>query len=102
VLFLSEYNYTIVPTAGKQNIANALSRHSDLTEGIAPNNANCILLTPDKFRIQALNTTSIPTGIDIELKQAILEAIETDRLTGQKLKDILLNGPCDATKGLQE
>jgi hypothetical protein len=28
--------------------------------------------------------------------------IETDRLTGQKLKDILLNGPRDTTKGLQE
>jgi hypothetical protein len=28
--------------------------------------------------------------------------IETDRLTGQKLKNILLNGPCDAAKGLQE
>ena len=100
MLFLSEYNYTIVPTAGKQNIADALSWRPDLTEGIAPNNANCILLTPDKFQIQALNTTSIPIGIDIELKQAIREAIETDRLTGQKLKDILLNGPCDATKGL--
>ena len=41
-------------------------------------------------------------GIDAELKQAIREAIETDRLTGQKLKDILLNGPRDAAKGLQE
>jgi hypothetical protein len=41
-------------------------------------------------------------GIDTELKQAIQEAIETDRLTGQKLKDIILNGPRDAAKGLQE
>ena len=38
----------------------------------------------------------------MELKQAIQEVIETDRLIGQKLKDILLNGPCDAAKGLQE
>jgi len=60
------------------------------------------LLTLDKFRIQALQTTAIPVGIDVELKQTIREAIETDRLTGQKLKDILLNGPCDAAKGLQE
>jgi hypothetical protein len=60
------------------------------------------LLAPDKFCIQALNTTAIPIGINTELKQAIQEAIETDRLMGQKLKDILLNGPHDATKGLQE
>jgi hypothetical protein len=46
--------------------------------------------------------TAIPMGINTELKQAIREAIETDRLTGQKLKDILLNGPHDAIKGLQE
>ena len=60
------------------------------------------MLTPDKFRIQALQTTAIPMGINAELKQTIQEAIETDRLTGQKLKDILLNGPRDAAKGLQE
>jgi hypothetical protein len=46
--------------------------------------------------------TAIPMGINAELKQTIREAIETDRLTGQKLKDILLNGPRDAAKGLQE
>jgi hypothetical protein len=39
-------------------------------------------------------------GINTDLKQAIQEAIETDRLTGQKLKDILLDGPHDAAKGL--
>jgi hypothetical protein len=101
-LFLSEYNYTIIPTPGKQNTADALSWHPDLKEGIATDNANHILLTPDKFRIQALQTTAIPMGINIDLKQAIREAIETDRLTGQKLKDILLNRPHDAAKGLQE
>ena len=83
-------------------MANALSWCPDLKEGIATDNANHILLTPDKFRIQALQTTAVPMEINIELKQAIREAIETDRLTGQKLKDILLNRPCDATKGLQE
>jgi hypothetical protein len=101
-LFLSEYNYTIIPTLGKQNTANALSRRPDLKEGIAPNNTNCILLMPDKFRIQALHMTAIPIGIDTELKQAIREAIKTDRLMGQKLKDIILNRPRDAAKGLQE
>jgi hypothetical protein len=39
-------------------------------------------------------------GINTELKQAIREAIETDRLMGQKLKDILLNEPRDVAKGL--
>jgi hypothetical protein len=70
-LFLSKYNYTIIPTPGKQNIADALSRRPDLKEGIATDNANCILLTPDKFRIQALQTTAIPMGINTDLKQAI-------------------------------
>ena len=60
------------------------------------------MLTSDKFCIQALHTTAIPIGINTELKQAIQEAIETDRLIEQKLKDILLNGPRDAAKGLQE
>jgi hypothetical protein len=46
--------------------------------------------------------TAIPMGINTELKQAIREAIETDRLIEQKLKDILLNGLHNATKGLQE
>ena len=46
--------------------------------------------------------TAIPMGINAELKQTIREAIETDRLMEQKPKDILLNGPHDATKGLQE
>jgi hypothetical protein len=90
----------IIPTPGKQNTANALSQHPDLKEGIATDNADHIFLTPDKFRIQALQTTAIPMGITTELKQAIREVIETDRLIGQKLKDILLNGPHDATKGL--
>jgi len=70
-LFLSKYNYTIIPTLEKQNIANALSRHPDLKEGIATDNADHILLTPDKFHIQALQTTAIPLGIDAELKQTI-------------------------------
>jgi len=70
-LFLSEYNYTIIPTPGKQNTANALSRCLDLKEGIATDNANRILLTPDKFHIQALQMTAIPIGINTDLKQAI-------------------------------
>jgi len=41
-------------TQGKQNIADALSQHLDLKEGIATDNTDHILLTPDKFCIQAL------------------------------------------------
>jgi hypothetical protein len=50
-LFLSEYNYTIILTLGKQNTADALSWHPDLKEGIATDNADRILLTPNKFCI---------------------------------------------------
>ena len=53
-LFLSEYNYTIIATPGKQNTANVLSRRLDHKEGIAPDNTDRILLMPDKFWIQAL------------------------------------------------
>jgi hypothetical protein len=58
----------IILTLEKQNIANALSQHPDLKEGIATDNANHILLTPDKFHIQALHITAIPMGINTELK----------------------------------
>jgi len=58
----------IIPTPEKQNTADALSWHPDLKEGIATDNANHILLTPDKFRIQALWMTAIPIGINMELK----------------------------------
>ena len=102
MLFLSKYNYTIIATLGKQNTADALSQWPDHKEGIAFDNTECILLTLDKFRIQALQTTAIPIGIDADLKQTIRTAIEADTLTGQKLKDILLSGPRSVAKGLQE
>jgi len=92
----------IILTLRKQNITDTLSQCPDLKERIATDNTNHILLTPDKFHIQALHMTAIPMEINTELKQAIREAIEPDRLMGQKLKDILLNEPRDATQGLQE
>jgi len=45
---------------------------------------------------------AIPMGINKELKEAIQEAIKTDALTGQKLKDILTSGSRQVNKGLQE
>ena len=87
----------ITPLSEKQNTADVLSWRPDHKERIGSENAKRILLTPDKFRIQALQTIAIPTGINAELKQTIREAIATDTLTGQKLKDILLNGPQSIT-----
>jgi len=101
-LFLATFDYEIIPKLGKINKADALSRQPDYKEGIASDNAERILLTPDKFRIQALHTTAIPTPTDTELKAAIQEAIQSDRLAGQLLKEILLSGPRSMTKGLQE
>ena len=60
---------------------------------LATDNVERILLTLEKFHIQALQTMAIPTGMDTELKIAIQEAISSDRLAGQQLKDILINGP---------
>ena len=87
----------------------ALSRCPDYKEGIASENAETILLTlekfllkPEQFHIWALHNTAIPTGINTELKGAIQEAIKTDTLTGQKLKEILTSGPRQVNKGLQE
>ena len=40
--------------------------------------------------------------MDKDLKEAIEEGIKADRLTGDKLKEILLSGPRYVTKGLQE
>src|SRR5260221_9755846 len=59
-LFLTTFSYEIIPKPGKINKADALSRWPDYKEGIASNNVDRILLTPDKFRIQALETTAIP------------------------------------------
>jgi hypothetical protein len=106
---LATFDYIIIPKPGKYNKADGLSRRPDYKEGIASENVECILLTPEKFllnpkqfEIQALHNTIIPTGMDIDLKEAIEEGIKEDRLTGDKLKEILLSGPRHITKGLQE
>ena len=101
-LFLDTFDYEIIPKPGKINKADALSWQPDYKEGIASDNVERILLTPNKFHIQALQTTAIPTWIDTKLKATIQEAIQSDRLAGQLLKKILLSGPCSITKGLQE
>ena len=41
-------------------------------------------------------------GMDIDLKEAITEGIAADRITGDKLKEILKSGLRSVTKGLQE
>ena len=92
-LLLGTFDYKIIPKPGKTNKADALSRRPDYKEGIASDNAKKILLTPETFRIQAVQTTAVPTGLDTDLKAAIQEAIKLDRLSGQKLKEILLSGP---------
>jgi hypothetical protein len=38
--------------------------------------------------------------MDIDLKEAIEKGIKEDRLTGDKLKEILISGPRHITKGL--
>src|SRR5882672_9563944 len=101
-LFLVTFSYKIIPKPGKINKADALSRRPDYKEGIASDNADRILLTPDKFRLQALHTTAIPLATDTELKSTIQDAIKSDRLAGQLLKEILVSGPRNITKGLQD
>ena len=106
-LFLGTFDYVIIPKPGKINRADALSRCPDYKEGIASENAETILLTPEKFllkpeqfSIRALHNTAISTGINEDLKAAIQEAIKTDKLSGPKLRDILASGPRQVTKGL--
>ena len=108
-LFLVTFDYVIISKPGKFNKADGLSRHPDYKEGIASENAECVLLTPkifllkpQDFSIQALHNTVIPTGMDKDLKEAIEEGIKADCLTGNKLKKILLSSPQHVTKGLQE
>ena len=105
-LFLGTFDYVIIPKPGKINKADALSRHPDYKEGIASENVETIFLIPEKFllkleqfSIQALHNIAISTGINKELKEAIQNAI--DKLSGQKLKDILVSGPRQVTKGLE-
>jgi len=97
---LATFDYEIIPKPGKINKADALSWRPDYKEEIASDNAERILLTPNKFCIQALQTTAILIPTDTKLKVAIQEAIQSDRLAGQLLKEILLSGPQSITKGL--
>jgi hypothetical protein len=106
---LATFDYIIIPKPRKYNKADGLSRRPDYKEGIASENAKSILLTPKKFllnpkqfEIWALHNIVIPTGMDIDLKEAIEEGIKEDCLTGDKLKEILLSGLRHITKGLQE
>jgi len=101
-LFLATFDCEIIPKLGKINKADALSQWPDYKEEIAFDNVERILLTPNKFHIQALQTTAISIQIDMELKTTIQEAIQSDRLAGQLLKEILLSRPWSITKGLQE
>ena len=108
-LFLATFDYVIIPKPRKYNKANGLSRRPDYKEGIASENSKCILLSPKKFllkpeqfTLQALHNTVLPMGMDIDLKEAIAEGIAADRITGDKLKEILKSGLRSITKGLQE
>ena len=99
-LFLATFDYVIIPKPGKFNKANRLSRHPDYKEGIASENAECVLLSLEKFLLkpqdfsnQALHNTVIPTEMNKDLKEAIEEGIKADCLTGDKLKEILLSSP---------
>src|SRR6201999_3961139 len=75
-------NYIIIPKPGKLNKADALSRQPDYKEGIATDNSEKILLTPDKLRIRSLK-------IDYRFCQYISPAVAHDK------------GPCDClSKGM--
>ena len=108
-LFLATFDYVIISKPGKYNKADGLSRCPDYKEGIVLENSECILLSPEKFLLKpeqfalwALHNTVLPTGMDIDLKEAIAEGIAADHITGDKLKEILKSGPRSVTKGLQE
>jgi hypothetical protein len=98
---LATFPYKIISKPGSTNKANALSRCPDYKEGIATDNAKRVLLTPNKFCIQALQTTAIPLAIDTELKAAIQAAIKDNHLLGPLLQKLIVNRPRSATKGLE-
>src|SRR6201999_10894 len=75
-LFLSDFNYIIIPKPGKLNKADALSQRPDFKEGIATDNSEKILLTPDKLQIRSLK-------INYQFCQYITPAVAHD------------NGPCN-------
>jgi hypothetical protein len=61
---LATFPYEIIPKPGSTNKANVLSRCPDYKEGIAIDNAERVLLIPDKFCIQALQTTVTNSLLD--------------------------------------
>src|SRR6202008_4833350 len=81
-LFLSDFNYVIIPKPSKLNKADALLQWPDYKEGIATDNSKKILLTPDKLQIRALQ-------INYQFCQYISPTIAHN------------NGPCDClTQGI--
>jgi hypothetical protein len=79
-----------------------LSRYPDYKEGIAIDNAKRVLLTPNKFCIQALQTTAILLAMDTELKAAIQAVIKDNYLSGPLLQKLIANRPHSTTKGLEQ
>ena len=51
-LFLATFDYVIIPKPGKFNKADGLSRRPDYKEGIASENAERVLLAPEKFLLK--------------------------------------------------
>jgi len=62
------------------------------------------LLKPEQFHIRALHNMAIPTGMDEELRAALMEAIKIDNSTGmgEKLKKLITSRPRQVTKGLED
>jgi len=110
-VLLGTYDYVIIPKPGKLNQADTLSRHPDHKEGIASDNAKCILLDPSKFllkpeqfHLQALHNMAIPTGLDEDLWASLIDVIAKDNSMGlgKKLKELITSRPRQVTKGLQD
>jgi Integrase zinc binding domain len=87
---------------GLLNKSDALSRHPDLKEGMAPKDNLHVLLDTKYFTVWAVCPTVITVLGDITLHKRIKSSQEYDKDVSIAIEAILKNGPRSLVNGLEE
>ena len=101
-LYLTRFNFVLKHKPGKSMlVADPLSRRPDHEEGVKLDNRDQILLKPEFFAIQALESSHDTPINDDQLLREVKEALLQDSIT-EKYKDLLQSGPREFKKSLQD
>ena len=101
-LYLTRFKFTLHHKLGKtMPTADPLSRRPDHEEGVKLDNRDQILLKPEFFAIQAIESSHETPINDDQLLREVKEALLQDSVTA-KYKDLLKAGPREFKKSLQD